>query len=775
MGAADEPTDLRLAIPVGAVWVGAWGAPLMPLSALGVVVTGIVVAAVCLARARRAGQRLTPWLMVGALMLMISALSMAFRVAHLEADPLASWAESERHVTATGVLISDPTFVSIPGFGGAGSRQVRVEVRVEHLVAGNEHADLRTPVLVLGDGSGWEELRWGDTVEISGSLAPTRHVEPVGAVLFSNSTPSLESRAPLVLRGAEAMRSGLRDAVGGLPTNVQGLLPALVVGDTSEMPPLLTSDLRDSGLAHLTAVSGANVAMVVGAALLLARWAGVRAYALVGVGLVVVVWFVLLARPQPSVMRAAVMGSIALVAVGMAGRTQAVRTLLTAAIVLLLVDPWLARSWGFALSVAATGGLVMLARRWSARLPSRWPKPLRDAVAVAVAAQIATLPLVVALSGQIAVLSVIANLLAAPAVPLATVLGAASAVIAPVLPPVATTLTWLGQWPTAWIANVAAWASTRPLATLPWPDGWWGALLALLALAIGWGVWRRGASRRWWRPIRVIPVALAVTCLVVAFLVGPGRWPPPGWVIVACDVGQGDALVVNLGDGAAMVIDAGPDPALVERCLDRLHVEHVPLLVLTHFHADHVAGVPGVLATSQVDTVLVSPLHDPPEQAASVAQWTTGLDVVEAVPGQVGTWGEASWRVLWPGDLVESEGSAANNASVVLVVEVSDVSMLLTGDVEPDAQRAILVDGLPQVDVLKVPHHGSRHQEMPFLQASGAAVALVSTGEDNNYGHPDPDLLESLTQEGMLVARTDQQGSLAVLAEGEGLRVVAVP
>ena len=179
----------------------------------------------------------------------------------------------------------------------------------------------------------------------------------------------------------------------------------------------------------------------------------------------------------------------------------------------------------------------------------------------------------------------------------------------------------------------------------------WGALLAVLAIAVGWAVWRRGVSAAmvasqprgsrgslpspawWWHSWS-----------------GPGRWPPPGWVIVACDVGQGDALVVNLGDRAAMVIDAGPDPALIERCLDRLGVEHVPLLVLTHFHADHVGGVPGVLATSQVDTVLVSPLRDPPEQASSVGQWTTGLEVVEAVPGQAGAWGDASWRVLWPGE-----------------------------------------------------------------------------------------------------------------------------
>ena len=159
----------------------------------------------------------------------------------------------------------------------------------------------------------------------------------------------------------------------------------------------------------------------------------------------------------------------------------------------------------------------------------------------------------------------------------------------------------------------------------------------------------------------------------------------------------------------------------------------------------------------------------------SVGQWTAGLEVVEAVPGQTGSLGDASWRVLWPGDLIEGEGSAANNASVVLVVEVSGVSMLLTGDVEPEAQQAILADGLPEVDVLKVPHHGSRHQEAPFLEASGAAVALVSVGEGNNYGHPDPDLLASLAEAGMLVARTDSQGSVAVIKDGAELRVVSVP
>lgn len=722
------------------------------------------------------GRRRASWFLVAAVLLgAFSASSMALRVAHLNADPMASWAEAERHITATGVLTSDPTLTDQPGFAGVGAQQVRVQVRLEEVTVGADKANTRTPVLVIGDGSGWQSLRLGDEVELTGSLAPARGVEPIAAVLFTSAEPVHTSPAPRVLRAAEVMRAGLRDAVAGLPEEVQGLLPALVVGDISAMPPLLTSDLRDSGLAHLTAVSGANVAIVVGAALLLARWAGLRAYVLVSLGLVVVVWFVLLARPQPSVLRAAVMGALALVAVGAAGRLQAARTLMAAAVILLLVDPWLARSWGFALSVAATAGLVFLARRWSARLPARWPQAVRDVTAVALAAQVATLPLVVALSGQIAVLSIVVNVLAAPAVPVATVLGAASAFVSPMSPSIAQWLAWLAQWPTAWIAGVAAWAASTPIATLPWPDGWLGAIFGLALMAASWWVWRSGHRRGWWTARRVVALATAASCLVVAYLSGPGRWPPPGWVLVACDVGQGDALAVNLGEGAALVVDAGPDPARVERCLDRLGIDRVPLLVLTHFHADHVGGLPGVIASRTVGTVMVSPLRDPAEQVGQVARLTSSLDVVDASPGQSGSWGEASWQVLWPGESSPAEGSAANNASVVLLVEVSGTRMLLTGDIEPEAQHALVEAGVPDVDVLKVPHHGSQYQDPEFVSAASADVAVVSVGAGNTYGHPDPGLIDSLQRLGMVVGRTDDQGAVAVVQQGDELRVVTLP
>ncbi|MCZ3388870.1 MAG: ComEC/Rec2 family competence protein, partial [Actinomycetia bacterium] len=536
----EQPLDLRLAIPVAALWVGAW---LAPLIAPRTVLVGALIAGLALVFGRR-------WLsglaIVAVALFLVGVTSMSLRVIHLQAGPVSSWATEQRSVEITGVVTADPEFERRQSFGSGDQLQVRVELRAERVASAGDSVDVRSPVLVVGDGDGWEDIRFGETVSVSGSLRAAPETRPLAAFVFASNAPIVVGQSPALLRGAEAMRRGLRSAVAGTGSDAQGLLPALVVGDTSAMPPLLTADLRDSGLAHLTAVSGANVAIVVGVGLLAARWIGIRGYALVWVGLVLVGWFVLLARPQPSVLRAAVMGSIALVAIGVAGRTQAIRSLLASVVVLLLADPWLSRSWGFALSVAATAGLVLLARRWSGRLPERWPRPVREATAVACAAQVATLPLVVALSGQVAMLSVVANLLAAPAVAPATVLGAAAAAVSPVLPAVAHWLAWLGQWPSAWIATVAHRTATAPLATMPWPDGWAGGVIGFGCLVVAAALWRVGSGRRWWRPRRLLVLGLVAVVVLAILVVGPGRWPPRGWVLVACDIGQGDALVVNL-------------------------------------------------------------------------------------------------------------------------------------------------------------------------------------------------------------------------------------
>jgi competence protein ComEC len=250
-------------------------------------------------------------------------------------------------------------------------------------------------------------------------------------------------------------------------------------------------------------------------------------------------------------------------------------------------------------------------------------------------------------------------------------------------------------------------------------------------------------------------------------------------VLVACDVGQGDALVLNAGPGSAVVVDSGPEPVAVDRCLDRLGVEVVPLVVLTHFHADHVDGLSGVFDGRRVAAVETTGLLDPPGGVREVEEvaGSAGLVASPAPYGQTRQVGAVTLQALWPPPGAPTtgpgDGSTANEASVVLLAEVQGVRILLTGDVEPEGQEA-LARALPglQVDVLKVPHHGSRYQDEPWLLSLGARLALVSVGADNDYGHPAATALEPLQDAGTRVLRTDLDGDLAVVAEGDELGTV---
>jgi competence protein ComEC len=252
-------------------------------------------------------------------------------------------------------------------------------------------------------------------------------------------------------------------------------------------------------------------------------------------------------------------------------------------------------------------------------------------------------------------------------------------------------------------------------------------------------------------------------------------WPPPGWFLVACDVGQGDAVVLNAGGGSAVVVDAGPDPEAVDACLDRLDVEQVPLVLLTHLHADHVDGLPGVARGRPVAAVQLGPLAEPREQAAQVAGWARREGVRLEVPalGERRRLGPLRWTVLAPGRRFHGTSSDPNNSSLVLRLEVGRTSVLLTGDVEPEAQRDLLRRGLTlQATVLKLPHHGSRHQEPAFLDAVGAGVVLTSVGADNTYGHPSPEVLDRLLRGGARSFRTDLDGDIALAQPGGRLVVV---
>ncbi|GGV33186.1 membrane protein [Streptomyces longisporoflavus] len=592
-------------------------------------------------------------------------------------------------------------------------------------------------------------------------------------------------------RLAGRLRSGLREATNGLPPDARALLPGLVVGDTSRVPPDLEEAFRATDLTHLLAVSGANLTIVL--ALLIgppglaqraerrgiAPRLGISLRATALMGGVLTLGFVIVCRPDPSVLRAAACGLVALLALGTGRRRSLIPALATAVLLLVLYDPWLARSPGFLLSVLATGALLTLAPGWSAALRRRGVPPrLAEALAAAGAAQAVCAPVVAVLAARVSLVAVPCNLLAQVAVAPATVLGFATLAIAPFAMPVAKVFAWCAGWPVAWIADIARTGAALPGSGVDWPGGWHGGLLLALATVGVVLVGRRLLRHPWLSAACALLLLLAIVQPAPLTRVIAG-WPPPGWRFAMCDVGQGDATVLAAGDGAGVVVDAGPDPVLVDRCLSSLGVTRVPLVVLTHFHADHVAGLPGVLRGRSVGAIQTTGYQEPPEQVRFVREQAAvhRIPVSRAVAGERRRTGGGvlDWQVLWPG--AEGPGAVSapegpNDASVTLLVRARGVTLLLLGDLEPPAQRALsrtpAVAALPPVDVLKVAHHGSAYQDPGLLRRTAPRLALISCGRGNSYGHPAPRTVAALRAGGAEVLRTDTSGAIAVIGPPGG-------
>ena len=798
--AAREHLDLRLLPAAIATWVVAWLTPALP-GPMRWVAPGLAlpVAALLLARQWRSAPtrgvegapRVTAAATLAAVLACAGAagLASAARVHAVDSGPPADLAAQRATVTVEATVRTYPTTQRPARVRPGGAAEfVAVPVEVVAVTGRGRTFAVHAPVVLRSAEAAWADLLPGQRVRATGRLSQAGVRSPTAALLWTDEPPRVLSAATWAARWAGGVRADMRAAVSGLGEPQRGLLPGLVLGDTSGTDPDLAEDFRVAGLAHLTAVSGANVAILVAVVLGIARGIGMRRILLPPLGVATILGFAAVVGPEPSLLRASLMGLIAVLALGLGRPRRAAPALLASVIVLLLADPWLARSYGFALSAAATAGLLTLAPRWTENWSRRIPRPLAAALAVPAAAQVACAPLIVLLSGGISLVAIPANLFALPAVAPAMCFGLAAAVAQSVSPWFAHLFAdpaGLAAW---WIVVVGRAAAGVPGPSLAWPDGVRGALaltiVTALALAAG-ALGERARAGPWLRPaIRtiVMVLAFATVCLIVRPTVplpGPLRalhWPPIGWQFIACDVGQGDGLVLAVEPGVAVVVDTGPDPDLMDRCLRRLGIREIPYLLLTHFHADHIGGLSGVLRGRQVGEVGISPLPDPAVAAAAVTRQVVaaGARLSVAVPGERRAIGGLSWRVLWP-RLLLREGSAANNASVVLLVRTATgLRILLAGDIEPAAQISLhRVEPDLRADVLKTPHHGSAAQDQEFLRSLRARIAITSAGADNDYGHPAPATIRALQYAGMRHARTDTAGDLAVTAEDGRLRVVA--
>jgi competence protein ComEC len=592
----------------------------------------------------------------------------------------------------------------------------------------------------------------------------------------------------VVLRGADWRQIGRRGGVSGIGDRLRdrieravgrgttglrrGIVLGVVLGEDEGLPDTVRRDFRASGLYHLLAVSGQNVAFIAAGFLGLGWLLRLRRVVrelltLAGIGA-----YVLAVGWQPSVARAAVAGALASLAWLVARPRDRWHFLALGALVLLAWMPTSIFDAGFQLSFAAVAAIFAAVPRTRALLVgSPLPSRMTEACAVALVCGVVTAPIVLLQFGRAPVYTVPANVVAEPAMPLVLGLGLLAGAIDPIAPTAAAALAWLAGWAAAWLELVASTFAMLPGAQV----GPRGALLLTLAVAGGLAALRLGRSR-----LERVTRARTATLVAAALVVGVGWWAtrpaahpwvePAGLRVTFLDVGQGDSTLLETATGRVLV-DEGPPEANVATQLEGRGIHSLSAIVLTHPQRDHVGGASQVLRRLRVGFVLDPELAatGTDEEEAMAAAHERGVPVRPARAGEEFRLGGLHFEVLNPPD-AGTPSEDPNQNAVVLLVSYGETDILLTADAESDVTSDL---PLKPVEVLKVAHHGSADPGLQDeLETLRPRVAVISVGRGNDYGHPRPETLAALaTVPGISVYRTDEDGAVVVESDGRRIRV----
>ena len=676
---------------------------------------------------------------------MVGAAAMSMRQASLGNAAITEYFNQE--VSFSAQVKTDPSKTATGNFS--------FTVRLLHFDTQDKTYSLRTPIRILTKKQ--VQLLPGQTIAGTATVLKSKESR-VAALFIVNGAITIQTEPSSWAAGLGAIRQGLRENSG--EGDAGALIPGMVLGDTSKQSPEFKEVMKRSGLIHLVAVSGANFAIVSTFVLWCMQFLIRRKNVRLIVTAIALICFIALVRPSPSVLRAAAMAGVLLSAqLGKRG-SDSLPALGFAMCAVVLGDPWQARDAGFALSVLATAGLLLLAPRIVEKLPTH--KKLAGALAPPIAAIVFCSPILVSLSGYLSPMSIIANLLAAPAVAIITVLGFIAALMSPFAPWLTQFIIFFIRIPAGFITGIAHWVAAFPVLTIH--NGLIGFGLVALILT-GLFLFKRS-----WKK------STAVLLIVISTLGWLQRWPAGDWQVAQCDVGQGDSLVLNLREDRAIVIDVGPEPVAVDRCLKDLGIKEIPLLILSHFHADHVGGLSGVLKGRKVHQVWISNNLEPELQSRLALNLLTKSQIIRVQKGLTAQVGDLRLKVLWPEattrnfEELPGEGSAINNSSIAVIAQSSDWSLFSAGDLEPPAQHE-LINLVGVVDIYKLSHHGSKYQDEGLMKALSPQIALISVGAKNPYGHPAKESIDSLTRLGTQVFRTDTDGAIAVTASAHQLRV----
>ncbi|MFZ4064016.1 MAG: ComEC/Rec2 family competence protein [Candidatus Nanopelagicaceae bacterium] len=660
------------------------------------------------------------------------------------------------NVEIVGTLKTDPTWSKPKVIGSKfRNKSMTMLASITSVSIDGKIKLIRLPVRITS--SKFVKLIPGEKFRVTGVAFPTPE-RRVAALIATRGDFIKLAEANFLQRLSAKIRDAFRKTAQSVGGESGALIPGLVIGDTSLESQGFVTDMRRVGLSHLTAVSGANFAIIAAFLLWLSQWIFKKVRSRLILTGAVLIGFIFLVRPSPSVLRASVMSAVILIAKSRGVKADSVPSLGLAISSLILMDPFQAIDPGFALSVAATAGILVLAPKIQSYISDRFGhEKFAEVMAIPLSATIMCTPVILAISGLFSLVSIPANILAEPVVAPITIVGFIAAIISPLVPGLSHLLLVIIK-PLAqiivWISNFA---SDLPVLLLP---------KSYLGAAIAVGVIALIKLRKW--------LALGISgCAVLIIILLPGQWPGKYWQVANCNVGQGDGLVINLGDSSAIVIDVGPDSKLIDGCLKDLGITKIPLLVLSHFHADHVHGLDGALAGRRVSNIWVTNYGEPKSER------DTALLLIGNIPSHVASVGErfdfqsakgaVSISVLWPGKTIEEfaaipgDGSSINNSSIALLITVGSLRIFSAGDLEPPAQEAMMAGSkIGAVDIYKVSHHGSSYQYPPLMSELQPRVALISVGLGNSYGHPAATTVAALAALGTIVMRTDQDGAISV-------------
>ena len=693
-----------------------------------------------------------------------------FAQRRLESSGLAGLAPDRVEVEAT--LREDPRPGTLGWHALADVRVVRLDAAV---------STLRETVWLSGDEAPPAVAR-GDLVRVEGSLEVPEdpefldalHAKGVAVTLRASTVERLGGSPNPFVRATQAVRTVVGGSIEAVfPAREAGLLMGLSLGDDSNLDPGVERDFKATGLTHLLVVSGGNVAMVLGPVLALVTMLGLPRPAQVAIGLFTVAFIVVLTGAEPSVMRAGAMTSLALVGL-LLGRARSTAVALSGAVmVLLILQPVLVRSIGFQLSVTATAGMVAMAAPLGERFSRVVPAPVAAAAGTTLAAQLGVTPILLFHFHDVPGVTLIANVIAAPTVAPSLLLGLVAAAVGIVSEPLGHLVGLGAQVPMRALQLIANIAGRAPVAHVTSQGG-----LAVLLVGAGLVVALTFALRTGWKPPRRALIA-GIACVPLLVWNSAASVGPPSTLTVRFfDVGQGDAALVTTPAGMTMLVDGGPDEDLVATELAALGVKRIDVVVASHPHADHVVGLPSVLARFQVGVVLqpgcesTSALQVDLERAIADER----IEVRTPWAGETFVVGDVRLDVISPHECYTGTESDTNNDALVIRLTQGDDVVLFATEPEEPAQEWLLAqrddEGLDLgADLLKVPHHGAATSVAQFFDAVAAPVAVVSVGE-NTYGHPVPTTLDALTEAGSALWRTDEHGTITVTFE-EGVPVVA--